>query len=304
VDDGGAPRPTSDIWAEWIRARRFAGDDENTRRLLGELAKARDKVLDRAELAVGETLLDVGCGDGLIAFGALERGAAEVIFSDISEPLLADSRALAEQAGVLDRCRFGVAAAEDLSLIEDASVDVVTTRSVLIYVKDKRRAFEEFFRVLRPGGRISLFEPINRFGCDDRRHTTFWGYDAGDLADLAKKVNAVFEAIQPPGEDPMLDFDERDLIDLAQGAGFFPIHLELEADVEPSRAQPWRTFANTAGNPKIPTFAEALEQALTPEERARVEAHLRPLVEAGKGTWKLATAYLAARKGEETLSGP
>ena len=42
-------------------------------------------------------------------------------------------------------------------------MDIVTTRSVLIYVEDKRRAFEEFFRVLKPGGRISLFEPINRF---------------------------------------------------------------------------------------------------------------------------------------------
>jgi ubiquinone/menaquinone biosynthesis C-methylase UbiE len=44
-----------------------------------------------------------------------------------------------------------------------ASVDVVTTRSVLIYVKDRARAFAEFARVLRPGGRTSLYEPINRF---------------------------------------------------------------------------------------------------------------------------------------------
>lgn len=66
--------------------------------------------------------------------------------------------------GGLDRCRFVRAAAEDLGPIPDASVDVVTTWSVLIYVADKRRAFAEFFRVLKPGGRASLFEPINRFG--------------------------------------------------------------------------------------------------------------------------------------------
>jgi arsenite methyltransferase len=42
----------------------------------------------------------------------------------------------------------------------------LTTRSVLIYVADKAGAFREFHRVLRPGGRISLFEPINRYGLD------------------------------------------------------------------------------------------------------------------------------------------
>jgi len=62
---------------------------------------------------------------------------------------------------VLGRCEFVHASAEDLSVLEDASVDVVTTRSVLIYVPDKRRTFEEFHRVLKPGGRLSIFEPIN-----------------------------------------------------------------------------------------------------------------------------------------------
>ncbi|WP_348240817.1 methyltransferase domain-containing protein, partial [Salmonella enterica] len=52
--------------------------------------------------------------------------------------------------------------AETLEGIADSSVDVVTTRSVLIYVDDKAAAFAAFHRVLKPGGRVSLFEPINR----------------------------------------------------------------------------------------------------------------------------------------------
>jgi SAM-dependent methyltransferase len=39
----------------------------------------------------------------------------------------------------------------------------VTTRSVLIYVQHKDAAFREFHRVLRPGGRVSIFEPINNY---------------------------------------------------------------------------------------------------------------------------------------------
>ena len=60
-----------DRWAEWILNRRFGGDEAAAAASLERLREVRDRVLDRAELQEGETLLDVGCGDGLIAFGAL-----------------------------------------------------------------------------------------------------------------------------------------------------------------------------------------------------------------------------------------
>ncbi len=165
---------------------------------------------------------------------------------------------------------------------------------MLIYVSDKAGAFAEFFRVLRPGGRISLFEPVNRFGMEGRR-AGFWGYPADGLADLAARMERVYEEIQPP-DDPMLDFDERDLIRLAEDAGFFPVELDLHAFVRPSEPRPWDAFLNSSGNPKIPTIGEAMDQALTPEERERFTEHLRPLVEEGKGVWRMAQAYLRAVK--------
>ena len=109
-------------------------------RFLSNLARTRDKVLDGVRLAAGDRLLDVGCGEGLIAFGALERGADSVMFSDISKDLLDFCREIASDIGVLDRCEFVQTSADDLAAIDDASVDVVTTRSVLIYVKDKATA--------------------------------------------------------------------------------------------------------------------------------------------------------------------
>jgi SAM-dependent methyltransferase len=118
-----------DKWAEWLRHRRFGGDDEVRGRLLGELVARREKVLDFAELGEGETLLDVGCGDGLIGVGALERGAGLVIFSDISSDLLQLCEQAATELNLLDRCRFLEASATDLGAVSDASVDVVTTRA-------------------------------------------------------------------------------------------------------------------------------------------------------------------------------
>ncbi|HEX6701513.1 MAG TPA: class I SAM-dependent methyltransferase [Gaiellaceae bacterium] len=287
-----------DRWADWLLERRFGGTEstpEERAKWMEPLWKVRDRVLDRAGLDDASALLDVGCGDGLIGFGALERGVATVTLSDVSEELLDVCRAAAKELGVADRCRFVAAGAEDLAGIDDGSVDVVTTRSVLIYVEGKARSFREFHRVLRPGGRISLYEPINRFGIGPETPERFWMYPSDGLNDLARKIYELYKAIQPES-DPMLDFDERDLIALAEEAGFFPIDLELHAEVKPPEPVRWEVFAHSSGNPKIPTWEEAMEQVLTPEERERVVAHLRPLVEEGRGVRRIAHAYVSATK--------
>lgn len=262
--------------------------------MLEGLAHVRDTVLDRSGLIDGETLLDIGCGEGLIGFGALERGARRVVFSDISDDLLDFCRETAEALDVSERCSFVNAGAADLSGIDDAFVDVATTRSVLIYVREKASAFGEIFRVLKPGGRFSCFEPINRFGMEERTQG-FCGYPADGLSDLAERVEQVYAAIQPP-DDPMLDFDERDLVALAEEAGFFPIELEFTAEIKSMEPRPWEPFLNSSGNPRIPTIAEAIEQALTPAEQKRFVEYLRPLVEQGEGIWRTGHAYLRAAK--------
>jgi arsenite methyltransferase len=293
--------PVRDRWAEWLLERRFGGDPAQREAFLEGLLPWRDRILKNAAVGEGETLLDVGTGDGLIAFGALDLvgETGRVVFSDISRGLLDHTEMLAEEMGVLDRCEFLLAPADDLSVLGDASVAVVTTRSVLIYVEDKRRAFEEFFRVLKPGGRISIFEPINRFKQPEPPHL-FLGYDVTPVQDLAEKVLAVFRRIQPMDTDPMLDFDERDLFDLAEGAGFAEVHLNYEASLVSNDAYfeitDWDVFVRSAGNPKIPTLEEAMNETLTQAERETFTDHLRPLVENARGRGTLALAYLWAVK--------
>ncbi len=269
--------------------------------LANSLHPIRDRVLDRAELRPDDTVLDVGCGDGLIAFGALDRlgPAGRVIFSDVSADLLDHCRAAAAAGGQLDRCEFVQAAADRLDGVAGGSVDVVTTRSVLIYVKDKAAAFGEFGRVLRPGGRISLFEPINTLmlGCEQE---TFMGYDVRPIAPVMAKVIATFRTYQPD-LDPMTDFDDRDLVRLAEKAGFALVDLELRVTVKASRPPAsWDRFLRMSGNPLVPPLADVLDQALTEQEKAEFTAHLRPLVETGAGEDRMAVAYLKASGGGPT----
>jgi arsenite methyltransferase len=290
---------TPDRWQRWLLDVRFGGDPEAHRQDLAEFYyPVRDKVLDKAELRPEDTVLDVGAGDGLVAFGALDRlgPGGQVIFSDISQDLLDHCRKAAEAEGVLQRCRFLLAPADQLSAVAAGSVDVVTTRSVLIYVKDKATALREFFRVLGPGGRISLFEPINVL-MSDNDPACFFGYDTRPVRALQAKVDALYESIQPLGEDPMVDFDERDLLRHAEAAGFSAVDLELRVTVENAkRPVPWERFLRTSGNPLIPPLGEALDRTLTTGEITAYTEHLRPLVESGAGQERRAVAYLTAAK--------
>lgn len=287
---------SQDIWSQWLLKRRFGGDQDRMQIMTEYLYPIRDKVLSQIHLKAGETLLDVGCGDGLIAFGALEKfEGSRLIFSDISQDLLTHAEALAREMNVHDRCRFVRASADDLSTLPDGSVDALTTRSVLIYVSAKQQAFREFHRVLKDGGELSIFEPINRFAFPEPPNR-FEGYDVAPVLDLSEKLKALYFRIQPPSTDPMTDFDERDLLAQAEQAGFSEVHLELQAWAKPQKEESWTGFLNTAQNPKIPTLAEAMQEALTPAEIERFSTHLRPLVETGRGIHRMAVAYLWAIK--------
>jgi len=286
-----------DRWHRWLTDVRFGGDPAVREHVLTEfLYPVRETVLDKAKLQSGDTVLDVGAGDGLIAFGALERIglSGRVVFSDISQDLLDHCRAAAAAEGLLDRCQFVLASADSLADIADASVDVVTTRSVLIYVKDKAAALREFYRVLRPGGRISVFEPINVLMRDPDR---FLGYDITPVKPLAAKLKALYRSIQPPGDDPMLDFDDRDLVRHAEQAGFATIDLELRVTVKNGKHPvPWERALRMSGNPRVPPLGEALDQVLSPQEVTELTAYLKPLVESGAGRERNAVAYLTAAK--------
>lgn len=282
-----------DQWAAWLLHRRHGDDPAALQRTIARLTTVRDRVLTHGAVAAGDTVLDVGCGDGLIAFGALERvgPTGRVIFSDISQDLLEHDKRICDELGLTGSCQFVRASADVLAQIEDNSVDVVTTRSVLAYVARKQEAFAEFARVLRPGGRLSLYEPINRL-VSVEPSTSFFGYDVSPVEELATRVSSAYEAKQSLVEDPMFTFDERDLLRFADEAGFAERHLTLEMHMMPAEPATWSDFAESSPNPLASTLVEAMAETLSPEERERFSAHLRPLVEQGRGATATAIAYL------------
>jgi len=286
-----------DIWAEWVLRRRHGGSETRLNEMLAALSPVRERLLTRSALSAESTLLDLGCGDGYIGFGALRANLARrVLFVDISQPLLDEVRQIAGQMGVADNCVCLHESAEALQSVGDASVDAVVGRSVLIYVTGKQQAFAECHRVLRRGRWLSIFEPINRFTFPEPPNR-LWGVEVTPVTLLAASVKQLYRDLQPPESDPMMNFDERDLLAWAEAAVFREVNVELQLQVKPwSHPMNWTEFLHSAANPRIPTPEEAMRQALSPADAETLKRHLRPLIESGNGIDRLACAYLAARK--------
>ena len=145
---------THDRWYRWLREVRHGGDAWQLEQLRPELDAIRDQVLDRASLRPGDTLLDVGTGDGLVAVDALDRvgPSGRVIFSDISADLLEHCRAAAADAGELSRCDFVAAYADKLTGIADGSVEPLSVMLEQALTPAELAAFGAHLRPLVEAG--------------------------------------------------------------------------------------------------------------------------------------------------------
>jgi ubiquinone/menaquinone biosynthesis C-methylase UbiE len=104
----------------------------------------------------GKELIDIGGGTGIVALTALEMGAAKVVCGDISEYMLERGREKAKTLGYdSSRIEFRQLDAESLPF-DNNSFDIVMTGMAFGLLPDQKKAAKEMFRVLRPGGLVSL----------------------------------------------------------------------------------------------------------------------------------------------------
>ncbi len=121
-----------------------------------DIVNQRRVTLESLALQPGESVLDIGCGSGLLteAIATAVGPEGRVIAMDRSDEMVAAATSrCATFAQVVvssgDVCELG---------LPDESVDAVTCTQVLLYVADVPRALAEMTRVLKPGGRVAVLE--------------------------------------------------------------------------------------------------------------------------------------------------
>jgi SAM-dependent methyltransferase len=104
----------------------------------------------------GERVIDLGSGAGMDTFlAALWVGpTGQVIGVDMTPQMLERSRTLAEQLGMAN-IEFREGLIEDLP-VEDGWADLVISNGVINLCPDKLGVYRQIFRVLRPGGRMTV----------------------------------------------------------------------------------------------------------------------------------------------------
>jgi len=105
----------------------------------------------------GMHVLDVGCGVGGSARRLAQIAGCKVTGVDLSECYVSAARSLSELVGMQRQVSFEACSALDLSFA-DGVFDGIWSIQMNMNVDDKAAWLKELYRVLRPGGRLVLYE--------------------------------------------------------------------------------------------------------------------------------------------------
>jgi arsenite methyltransferase len=196
----------ADIWAKWLDEadREGAAADRQLQLLRSQM---RDRVLHKAGLGRGSHVVDLGCGLGFLSLEAARMVGPEgrVTAVDASPGALQTLRDRAVELGLenIYTHQTDIAALP----LEAAISDAVIARSVLTYVPDRMAVLAEARRVLKPDGRLSIFEPV----LSEEDLVVDWG----DEVYLWGKLRGILERYHPA-----YSFNRFDLVDEVEKAGF------------------------------------------------------------------------------------
>jgi ubiquinone/menaquinone biosynthesis C-methylase UbiE len=155
---GGLDRWRSDLPPSRERSNELADFVEVRARSADEV-KTREAYLDLLALRPGESVVDVGAGSGVVTREIARRvmPGGSIVAVEPNADLIELGRRLAAEQGVGEAIDWRAGDARALELV-DGAFDVVVCATVLAHIPESEPVVAELVRLVRPGGRIGVFE--------------------------------------------------------------------------------------------------------------------------------------------------
>lgn len=216
--------------SSWVRGifSRTASDYDRVESALsfGSGAWYRRRALYNAGLRVGMSVLDIGTGTGLVA-----RQAALVTQCPALVTGVDPSPGMVANANVPAGVRLLAGSAEAIPAADEAA-DFLSMGYALRHVSDLSLAFAEFYRVLKPGGRVCLLEITQPVGVVPRLALKAWLRGVvptiarvvsrhRDMPELMRYYWDTIAACVPPSA----------ILDALSNAGFVAVNRHVELGV-------------------------------------------------------------------------
>jgi SAM-dependent methyltransferase len=148
--------PRGEIFSRLWRANAYRGDFPAEFAHIGFLTLAEaHRMRELLHLGPGDVFADLACGAGGPGLWMAQQTGASLVGADPYAAGLATARTRARAAGLGDRSRFRQGTFEQTGL-PGGAVDAAMSVDAFQYAPGKRAALAEFFRILRPGGRVSI----------------------------------------------------------------------------------------------------------------------------------------------------
>jgi SAM-dependent methyltransferase len=169
-----------------------------------------------AGLKKGEVVLDLGSGGGIDVFIAAKKvgPTGKAIGVDMTQEMLDLATKNADELG-FENVEFRKGDIEELP-VEDGTVDVIISNCVINLAPDKDKVFREAFRVLKPGGRITVSDIVTDGDLPEevRTNPDQWAACISGALD----ENLYLEKIRNAGFERVKVLDKRGYSDIAMSA--------------------------------------------------------------------------------------
>lgn len=149
-----------------------------------------------AEIRKGETVLDLGSGGGIDVFLAANKVGdnGKVIGVDMTPDMIATAVKNAKKGGY-SNVEFRLGEIENLP-VESSTIDVIISNCVINLTPDKNKAYQEVYRVLKPGGRILVSDLVTEGFLPEeiRRSFQAWSECVGGAMEKQYYLNIIEKA--------------------------------------------------------------------------------------------------------------